>query len=63
VCSSDLGVAHAQSSTGVSGISGGIGSDFAASNVSGATTKSDGGLAASLDAAFGDEVSESEPKK
>lgn len=52
---------------GISGISGGLAIDFAGSQVSGATTtKRDGGLATSLDAAFDDAAkkkSTPEPKK
>ena len=38
--------------SGISGVSGGLAIDFAASQVSGATTKRGGGLASSLEAAF-----------
>lgn len=44
--------------SGISGVSGGLGIDFAASQVSGAATENDGGLAKAIDAAF-----TAEPKK
>lgn len=47
--------------SGISGVSGGLAIDFAASQVSGATTKRDGGLASSLDAAFAEEPKPAAP--
>lgn len=41
--------------SGISGVSGGLAIDFAAGQAAGASTENDGGLAKSLDAAFGDE--------
>jgi len=55
------GAASAQVS-GISGISSGLGSDFAASNINGGNTKADGGLAASLDDAFGDDINKDRAK-
>ena len=39
--------------SGVSGVSGGLGIDFAGSQVPGANTEKNGGLASSIEAAFG----------
>ncbi|MGQ0622744.1 MAG: hypothetical protein ACT4QA_23045 [Panacagrimonas sp.] len=46
----------------ISGVSGGLGIDFAGSQVAGAATENDGGLAKSLDEAFDESKSKSKSK-
>lgn len=50
--SGNTGNAGGTGNSGNSGVSGGIGSDFAAANVAGDNYEKDGGLAASIEAAF-----------